>query len=298
MEQVYAAPHYDSYFQRHFLLTNTVWNRERYLSPSAALEVLWAHLSPDFLSLRVFSSVRVRQAEELFAAGKSQEARRLLSEVDSFGQRMYDGSSTTIEKLLALAISRDANEALARFYGARSPGDEVRRAAARLLQLDEQKLNLRYSHSYFALERWGIALNVCALFGCFAGIVALLAILLLETRPSSPETETSWRRKTLCLAADFAPASLLLSCAAFLLSFQPYAHLFAQYRSSNDAFFNAQLNDGLLSLETLPRLFSPFSNPERQILFWWSVIVALGAFALFLIARAIYYPRGKPSTQV
>jgi hypothetical protein len=64
MQQAFASPQYNSYFQRHFELAKCAWNRERSLSPSVILNGLWAHDIPNLLDIRVFSNIRIHEAGE------------------------------------------------------------------------------------------------------------------------------------------------------------------------------------------------------------------------------------------
>ncbi len=90
MERAYGAPRYDSYFQKHYQLTRTVWNRERNLSPVIVLSGLRFHAIPNLLSLRFFAHVRIHEAQKARAAGDLSRAERLLGEVDAFGTRMAE----------------------------------------------------------------------------------------------------------------------------------------------------------------------------------------------------------------
>jgi hypothetical protein len=284
MEQAFAAPHYDSYSQQHFLLTTSIWSREKSLSPSLTLIALWTRL-PNLMDLRAFSDIRILQAREAFAAGSVPEAQRHLVNVDSFGQRMYDGSSTAIEKLIGLAISYNANEQLRKVYEATANTAEATKTNLRLQDLKQLQGNLRPAYRKQIPHTWGIALNVFALLAILAGTVALLAIVLLELRPAGSVARACWHRKVLCWTADHAPAVLLLSGVAFVFCFLPYAEVFAEYRSSNNAFSHEQLSSALMSLMMIPRYLFGFKS---AVVLWYAVIVVLAALALFVLGTSAY----------
>ncbi len=58
MERAYGAPRYDSYFQRHYQLTRTVWNREKNLSPAIVFSGLRSHAIPSLANLYLFADVK------------------------------------------------------------------------------------------------------------------------------------------------------------------------------------------------------------------------------------------------
>ena len=237
MERAYGAPRYDGYFQKHYQLTRTVWNRERNLSPVVVLSGLRSHAIPNLLSLRFFAHVRIHKAQKARAAGDLSRAERLLGEVDALGTRMSDGSEVKIEKLIGMAISRSADKELADFYSNTGNAEDARRAALRVEQIDERARSMRPGHDPATRAQaqgfqWeGMLVQGFGTLGVIAGFAALVGILLLELWPwRIRNAKTIWRR-ALCCLTDYAPATLLVASAAFLMSFLPFQHAFAEYRS-------------------------------------------------------------------
>ena len=86
--------------------------------------------------------------------------------------------------------------------------------------------------------------------------------------------------------ADYAPATLLVSSSAFLVSFLPYARIFAEYRTSTRPLSEEhQMVEALWGLGAIPvRVLSS----SYEVSFWLAVTLALSALAIFIVARGLY----------
>jgi len=297
MERGFGAPRYDSYVQKHYRLTRTVWNRDKNLSPKIVLYGLWYHAIPSLLNLRFFGRVKIHEAQKARAAGDLSRAESLLGEVDAFGTRMADGNGDKIEKLIGMAISRSADKELADFYSSRGNAEEARRAALRVEQIDERARSMRPGHdsatrSQAQAFQWeGILVQGFGILGVIAGFAALAGMLLLELWPARiRNAKTIWRR-ALCWIADYAPATLLVACAAFLMSFLPFQHAFAEYRSSSYVLANQErLMEALVDLHGIPDYVM---GVNAHVLIWAFVTIALTALLLYVLVRA----RGAGTTR-
>jgi tetratricopeptide (TPR) repeat protein len=299
MERAYGAPRYDSYFQKHYQLTRTVWNRERNLSPVIALSGLRSHAIPNLLSLRFFARVRIHEAQKVRAAGDLSRAERLLGEVDAFGTRMADGSEIKIEKLIGMSISRSADKELADFYSSAGHVEDARRAALRVEQIDERARSMRpdrdpATRAQAQAFQWeGMLVQGFGALGVIAGCAALGGILLLELWPwQIRNAKTIWRR-ALCSIADYAPVTLLVAIAAFLMSFLPFQRAFAEYRSSSYVLANHEhLMEALGDLNGIPDYLM---GVNARVLIWAFVSIALTALLLFVLVKEILRARHAAS---
>jgi hypothetical protein len=295
MERAYGAPRYDSYVQKRYQLTRTVWNRERNLSPKIVLYGLSFYAFPGLPSLRLFAQVRIHQARKARAAGDFSRAESLLREEDAFGRRMADGSGDKLEKLIAMAISRSAAKELADFYSSTGHSGDARKAALRAQQIDERVRSMRPGHDPAtwaqaqAFQWQGVLVQAFGTLCAIAGLAGLAAILLLELWPSRiRNAKTIWRR-TLCWIADYAPATFLVAGAAFLMSFLPFHHAFSEYRvSSYGLASHERLMEALGDLNRIPDYVM---GVNARVLMWTFVTVALAALFLFVLARGIFRPR-------
>ena len=299
MERASTAPRYDSYLERHSQLTSSVWKRERYLPPSVLIEGLWAGAIPNLMNLRTFSNIQIHEAEKAAAAGDRNKAERLLGEVDSFGERIVAANSTIIEKLIGLAMARDANQERVKFYTSAGRTADAQKAGLRIQQIDGTLATLRPGHEGYGREqtfrRWGILLQGSAGLALISGFAGLAAILLLDLLLTGfGNRRTLWRR-AVCWTADYAPATFLLSSGAFLLSFLPYAHFFSECFSWSNGLRNEYLiSDALIGLTAVP---SYLLGPDGSIVIWFSGLGSLAVLAVFIVGRGIYRARRMQAKQ-
>jgi hypothetical protein len=276
--------------ERHYQLASTVWKRERYLPLSVVIGGLWNEAIPNLMNLRTFSNIQAREAEKAAAAGDWNKAERLLDELDSFSERIVAANSTIIEKLIALAIGRIANQERVKLYTGAGRTADAQKAGLRMQQLDGTVATLRPHEGNYGRERtfrrWGILLQGSAglaLISAFAGLAAILFLELLPARFGN--RKTLWRR-TLCRAADYAPATFLVASSAFLLSFLPYAHAFSEFFLLSNGVRNEELiSDTFWGLLAVPLTVL---QPDGSLVIWFSGAAALVGLAVFIVGRSIY----------
>jgi hypothetical protein len=295
MERAYGAPRYDSYFQRHYQLTRTVWNREKNLSPVIVFSGLWSHAIPDLGNLDLFADVKMHEAQKARTAGDLKRAESLLGELDAFGIRMADGSGTKIEKLIAWRLSERADKELAGLYSSWGKTQEERRVTLRIEQIDASFRALRpgddsADHARAqTFRREGMVVQGFGTLAVLAGLAALAGVLMLELWPRKiRDTKTIWRRGA-CLAANYAPTILLVACGVFLVSFLPFQRAFEAYRASTYSLLNEEgLMDPMWGLMEIPRYLT---GVNFAVSLWMIVTIALSTLLLFVLARGFYRMR-------
>jgi len=300
MERAYGAPRYDSYFLKHYQLTRTVWNRERNLPPTFIFSGLWSHAIPDLRNLMSFAKFKMYQARKARAAGDLQRAESLIGEVDVFALRMADGSGTKIEKLIALAISESANKRLADLFATSARQQDARRVALRLDEIERSIKGMRprgdpggRSGGQLAFRREAMLLQGFGILAVLAGLAALASVLLLEMWPGRMRNaQTRWR-SALCWMADCAPATLLVAIGAFLMSFLPFQHAFAEYRASSYMLLNDErLMGAMWGLMEIPEYVM---GVHARVSIWAFATIALAALLVFVLVRSIYRTRRAAS---
>jgi hypothetical protein len=295
MERAFGAPRYDGYFQRHYQLTRTLWNRDKNLSPMVVLSGLWSHAIPNLLNLMIFADVKIHEAQKARAAGDLKRAESLLNEVDTFGLRMADGSETDIEKLIAWTVSQRADKELAVLYSSAGKTEDERIVTTRLDQIEKRFKEMRHANNptrgagtqtfrreAILVESFGI-LCVVAAFGALAGIS------MLELWPSRTQDAPPIWRKVPCWLADYGPATLLVASVAFLMSFLPFERAFAEYRASNYSLPNQErLMESMWGPLEIPRYLT---GGSFAVSVWTFVTIALSALLLFVLVRGFYRMR-------
>jgi uncharacterized membrane protein len=118
--------------------------------------------------------------------------------------------------------------------------------------------------------------------------------LILEFWPRSfPRRHDVWQR-VLCRTADLAPSSLFFLCAIFLLSYLPFARLFAGYRAQEGS--NATFRHLTSTYWQLIQFRSSLQFFLEGSLIWWILTVGLSALGVFVIVRGIY--RSRPAAPI
>ena len=295
MECAFGAPRYDGYFQRHYQLTRTLWNRDKNLSPMIVLSGLWSHAIPNLLNLRIFADVKIHEAQKARAAGDLKRAEGLLNEVDTFGLRMADGSETDIEKLIAWTVLQRADKELVVLYSSAGKTEDERRVRTRLDQIEKRFTEMRHAHNPArgagtqTFRREAIMVESFGLLCLVAAFGALAGVSMLELWPSrTQDAQPIWRKVSCCLA-DYGPATLLVASVAFLISFLPFERAFAEYRASNYSLPNQeQLMESMWGLLEIPRYLT---GGSFQVSVWTFVTIALSALLLFVLVRGFYRMR-------
>jgi hypothetical protein len=301
MAQAFAAPRYDTYYQRHAELAGAVWNRERDMSPTVVLSGLASHAIPNLMNMRLYAETRFQEARKAFAAGDVQKAEAIAGEVDSFGQRMADGSETRIEKLIGYALSRSAAHDMQSLYKGAGRTADAQKAADRETEVDKkvQAMMPRHNPEMRAREmefrRDSRLLQGCGGLAILAALFALIGLLTLEFWPTRLSGKTSTWRKALCWSADYAPGIFLVAVAGFLMSFTPFARALSEFRSTN---LGAYDDDRMMQLWWSLFLVRDFVfSGDGGTWIWSSVIALLTALAIFIVARAFHRRRRLQPTQ-
>ena len=305
MERAYRAPRYDSYVLKYYQLAHSMWNREEYLAPAAALYGSWYRAVPDLRSMRVYSEIRIREAKSARAAGDLKRAESWLEEVDAFGMRMADSGGEKIEQIIGLMVARDAEKELADIYSGPSNAEDARRMALRLAQIERRVQAMRTwadpavprprsrgrvgntSASEVRMSRFRREAILVQVFGALAaitGIASFAAVLLLELWPGKIRNPIP--RRAACWTADHAPAMLLAASGAFLWSFLPFQRAFAEYRASNDVLTgHERLMEALSGLGQIP---SYMLSGYGHVTIWSVVTIGLTALLIFVVASGVY----------
>jgi len=292
MERAYAEPRYDSYFQRHYHLTKTVWNREKDLPATIVLYGVAQHAFPDLLHIRMYCDMKIDAARKAREAGNFTTAKDLLAGVDAFGVRMADSGGADFEQLIGLVVSRSANKEAENLAKVSANPEDARTAAARLDQIEARFNRIRRSANperavrSEVFRKEGLLVQSFGILCVLAAIGTLAGILLLELWPARLQGAKSLSRRFACILADWAPPTLLVACAGFLLSFLPFHRAIEEYRSSN--YLRA---DELALLDAWWGLMrvteSLYLGADATVRFWYFVTVALSAVLLAVVFRAI-----------
>jgi hypothetical protein len=294
MEAALRAPRYDSYLTKHWELIAYVWNRDPSLSPSIIGYGLWSHRIPDITNVRIFTAFQIHRAQQAQIEGHPENAEKILKEIDSLGNRMVEAGNSAFETLVGWDLSRQASKEFKVLYTAMGQKPEAQQAAVRVQQLEElQKTFHRpyeadYRNQQKAFRGYAALFETTSILVIFFASAMVLSYLILELRPSFSLRRAFWQR-ILCKTADFAPASILFLCGVFLLSYLPFARLFAGYRSR--AGTSATFRGLSSTLWELVQFRSSLEFLFEDTLKWWAFTIGLSLLAIFVVIRGFYRPR-------
>lgn len=295
MQRAFAAPKYDSYLEKHVRLMQTIWNRDPNLPPEIFLVGLWSHAIPDMRALRAYAQMQLNAADAAVAHGDAKRAEALAQGVLDFGNRMDAASSTSIEKLSAIGIVRMADKQLAKTYTSEGKTEEAQkvieesderdRVVRRRFAQDEpgRLARIQAFRREAALVQGAVILGVLSLFSAIVGIV------VLELWPQGGRRRMGLLNGMLCIAADWAPVTVLLATGAFLVGFLPFQRVLADFRVS--AFHMAdeqKLTDAIWSLIAVPERLI---GVDTAVAFWSMLTVTLSVAVVAIVAFGIYRAR-------
>ncbi len=292
MDRAFRAHRYDSYFSRHWQLTREVWNREHSLSPSVAFCSLWSHSLPDGLSINSYANLLVHSAHEASKAGDSEQAKKLLQEVDSFGRRLTEQSETDIERLMGLKLSWQATSELQKLHLSAGKANESELVAQRLQQIESRRETLIHapreieSRQLGILERRAVFVQCSVVFVVLFVLATIISLLTLEFRHEKKGNRSLRLRQAICLAVDWAPVALLAACFVLLWAFQPFANILrsAHGAGSASAAWQTMHFEGLFILSAI---LGPLYDPFTPYHFWQVSTCVLIALALFFLLRGV-----------
>jgi hypothetical protein len=105
----------------------------------------------------------------------------------------------------------------------------------------------------------------------------------LEFLPASFANRKTFGRRVLNRAVEYTPVTFLAATGASLLSFLPYAHALAEFRSSPSwPADDSHIAQALFGLAAIPIYIS---SPHGAVVIWYGVTLALSALAVLMIAR-------------
>jgi hypothetical protein len=290
MDKAFHAPHYESYFPRHTELNREIWRRVPGLPFTVALQGLWMHSLPNMYYLRIFATFLIQQSEKERIAGHSEKAKELLQEVDAFGARMQNDGSTDIERLMGRGIQKDAAHAWKAFYEATGRPEEAQAAAQRVAQIEEdaranaaERQHIWKQRERGTLDGWLVQISAFVIL--LAVLLAIVSIGLFEVRPAIWKSEPGVRRVA-SWVADFAPVVALISSVALLVSFLPYARVFAAFRAGNPGAPDERVV--MAQFWSLLGVTWRIGGADAAVGAWTALTVVLSLTAALILARMVY----------
>ncbi|HTQ96078.1 MAG TPA: hypothetical protein VMH89_04695, partial [Candidatus Acidoferrum sp.] len=238
MDAAFRAPKFDGYFQKHEELSQETWRKYPTLSPTLIAVPLWQHTSLDFMELRTYTDLRVKQALQAEEAGNIQEAEKQLGEVVRVGKMMASAKGSEVERMFGAGVYKRGLGGFEKLYQATGNESGLNATRTQLQQVEAESNSKVQSYVGWReniakeFRRLAMLVQRSAILCMVLVIAVVLSLAMLEAgrifrwKPSSPG------RRTMGFVADYGPVFLLLSCGVMLWSFRPIAEAFEQYRTA------------------------------------------------------------------
>lgn len=242
MEKAFVAPRYDSYISREFDFDRT-WLKEHDMADPGKMILLAAwYPIPNLLNIRVYADFLNKElgkgAEQ---AGKFPEATGYYWIVAHFSERMhlYDGSS--IEKLVAIALQREAYNALVPLLRKAGRADE----AAALEYANKEMVQWLKSSSgkdpfaQSAIYTWSsLMVTFFAMLVVAFGLVTAICVVYVNAKQWVRPEVKGRLYQSLTVAENYMPVLLLAACAGLYFTYFPYAQNFRHYMAATGSIHN------------------------------------------------------------
>lgn len=292
MERAYDAPKFDSYRIRHSELNREVMRRKKIGKPIVAMRALVSHWLPSVSNAITFEEVLLKRGQEAERREDLEVAARWYRRAAQFGERVHTQTQSDFETLIARNIQEKAYRELQPLLAKMGKTSEAALVAYNLAEAEQSRAAsttkaIHSAQQQFSALHWpALLVQISALTVVLVSSLTIAAFLLFlgiggKLFPAL--------RGILCVALDFGPLLLFIACAAFLLSYHPFAREFYSYIYTPAQITELkQFQESFRGLMSIPTLLP--SGPKLHVKFWWSVIISGSAVSAWLLKR-MFRPR-------
>ncbi len=296
MERAFAAPGYDSYFDRVIALEQSVLKAHNMRQPQDVAIGIFRIYPIGLWESQTYSKLLLEQAKEAQQKGDAAAASHLAWTAAHFAERVRDNSHSDWTRYTADSMLQPAYEFLQPLEAAAGHAE-----VAKLLFIENQafarrkaeKLPLRMPYFYRPLNSTSIALHSAGLgVVLFGSAVALSALLLLAGR-FAPGLRTIWIYRWACNCGRFAPACLAGAIVLMAATFAPYLEAvrdyFAGMRDATTLHALTAMEDSIYQLPT--RYFTPANHSMFTAYLWIGLLTVTIIVGALFLSRNAFRPR-------
>lgn len=225
MEKAFAAPRYDSYYDRFMDLQQSVLKAHNLRQPDDVSLGLMRYYSPGLSNVQDYSKVLLNQAKEAQQKGNSAQAIHLAWTILQFSEKARASAHSEVARFTLDPISQSACSFLLPLESAAGHADVASLLAAENEALtrsmaEKNPFYVEYLHQ--RISATGIALHSAGAGLVLFGGAILLSFLFLIAARFIP----SWREGTtyrwVCNCGRFSPAGFAAAIALMAAAFAPY----------------------------------------------------------------------------
>jgi hypothetical protein len=294
MEKAFAAPRYDGYNLRRFLLERTFMRDRGMATPMRLVYSIASYPIPNLLNIREYANLVVlKLGKDAENAKRTKEALEHYWKVAHFGERMQLGpGASLIEQLMAMAVQRIAYVPLAALLRSSGQGD----AAATLDYIDaemKRRTEALAGRDLLALTSnamWnGLLVAIFVALVVILGAATLLSVAFVNLKRWFRKDKQGVTYATVTTAENYLPVGWFIVCLGLYISYYPYARNFQHYMVAFGDMNNLEsvvFNSLALPWAFLPGQQLPLGNPFLPYA-WY----ALGALVLAVV---LAFAGGRP----
>lgn len=285
MEKAFAAARYDSYKQREFDLDRT-WLREHNLAkPETLLFMVAAYPIPSFINIRMYTDLLIRKlGKDAETAGHTPEALRAYWAAAHLGERMQLDGSSLIERLMGLAVEKDAHDQLIPLLRRTGQADQAASLEYTLQQSRESLDALRGKDPLARSVNYNWTALIMGIYVAWVAGLSLLTALCMgyvNVKRWVRREETGRLYNFVTVAENYLPVLLFFACLGLYLTYYPYAQNFHQYVSAVGATHDLEplFHNTLPSIGLIPANATlPIGNPLMP--YAWYAIAGIAIIAI------------------
>jgi hypothetical protein len=244
MAKAYAAPRYDSYTDREFELDRSWLSEHHMAKPVRIILMVAAYPVPNLLNIRTYSQLlNQKLGKDAENAGRLPEALGYYWTSAHMGERMRMVSGSLIEKLIGIAIEKDAYQHLIPVLRRTGQTDE-----AETLQfvLDHTQQSLDSLSGKDPLEHsmnygWEALLVSVFDFAVLTfGLLTLLSVIYVNAKRWVRPERKGHLYQIMTVAENYLPILLFISCAGLFLAYYPFAQNYHYFLTATGSFHNLE----------------------------------------------------------
>jgi hypothetical protein len=281
MERAYAAPRYDSYFNRQLQLERAVLLKLKQEKPLAFLNTMYWLAIPLWYNTKQYSDLLLKEGDDALRAGDSAQAANSYWQAAHFAERVRTQGSTTYERFYAVGLQHDSYQKLSSLMAQTHQDQEKVRIDQTLAALQRERDKLDSPKGFWDLiygpvSTVGIVVSAAAEVAVLALALTILGMGYFFTRqwlrfPALPLLDS-----LLTKAARFSPFALTASCVVLYFTYLPYASLYASYMNGTLRSEEGEKLRSFMQIRYLPdRVITVLGGVEGLRIWFWAAITAV-----------------------
>jgi hypothetical protein len=225
MEKAFAAPRYDSYYDRAMDLQQSVLSAQKMRLPQDVTRGILEYYSPGLGMAQSYSQLLISRAKEAHQKGENAAAIHDAWTVVQFTERARVDIHGDYARVMLNGMEKPACELLQPLEAAAAHTEVAKLLAVQIESFSHapfQKNPAFIPHDYRSMDATGIALHSAGAGVILFGGAAVLSVLFLLVARLAPALRKRAAYRWACNCGRFAPAGFAAAIALMAATFAPY----------------------------------------------------------------------------